>query len=39
MEVYDGLDFKVKKPVLWKFVVMGAVVFVPMVILFLWFPA
>ena len=33
------LDFKVKKPVLWKFVVMGAVVFVPMVILFLWFPA
>ena len=33
------LDFKVKKPVLWKFVVMGAVVFVPMVVLFLWFPA
>ena len=33
------LDFKVKKPVLWKFIAMGAVVVVPMVILFIWFPA
>ena len=33
------LDFKVKKPVLWKFIAMGAVVLLPMVILLLWFPA
>ena len=33
------LDFKVKKPVLWKFIAMGAAVAVPVVILFVWFPA
>ena len=33
------LDFKVKKPVLWKFIAMGAVVVVPTVILFIWFPS
>lgn len=33
------LDFKVKKPVLWKFIAMGAVVVVPTVLLFIWFPS
>ena len=33
------LDFKVKKPVLWKFIAMGAAVVVPLVILIIWFPA
>ena len=33
------LDFKVKKPVLWKFIAMGAAVAVPAVILFIWFPS
>lgn len=33
------LDFRVKKPVLWKFIAMGAAVAVPMVILLIWFPA
>lgn len=33
------LDFKVKKPVLWKFIAMGIVVVVPAVILFIWFPS
>lgn len=33
------LDFKVKKPVLWKFIAMGAAVVVPLVVLFIWFPA
>ena len=33
------LDFKVKKPVLWKFIAMGVVVVVPVVVLFIWFPS
>ena len=33
------LDFRVKKPVLWKFLVLGAVVLIPMVGLLIWFPA
>ena len=33
------LDFKVKKPVLWKFIAMGIVVVVPVIVLFIWFPA
>ena len=33
------LDFKVKKPVLWKFIAMGVVVVVPVIILFIWFPS
>lgn len=32
------LDFRVKKPVLWKFIAMGAVVLMPLVILLIWFP-
>ena len=32
------LDFRVKKPVLWKFIAMGVVVLVPLVIDLIWFP-
>ena len=32
------LDFRVKKPVLWKFIAMGIVVLVPLVIDLIWFP-
>ena len=33
------LDFRVKKPVLWKFLAPGAVVLIPTIGLLIWFPA
>ena len=32
------LDFRVKKPVLWKFLALGAVMLIPMIGLLIWFP-